>query len=79
MLTKQYYQKEFSRIYDRFCFNLGLFGGDQNLRASCYKEALLAVEKLKSKAIANKEIDVSIAKMRLRTIKNLEAIYGKVG
>lgn len=79
MLTRQYYQKEFSRIYDRFCFNLSLFGGDKNLRASCYKEALLAVEKLKLKAIANKEIDISIAQMRLRTIKHLETIYGKVG
>lgn len=78
-MTREYYHKEFSRIYDRFCFNLALFGGDQNLRATCYKEALLAVEKLKSKAIVNKEIDVSIAKMRLRTIKNLEAIYGKAG
>ncbi len=78
-MTREYYHKEFNRIYDRFCFNLGLFGGDQNFRASCYKEALMAVEKLKSKAIANKELDVSIAKMRLRTIKNLEVIYGKVG
>ncbi|MFU2203281.1 hypothetical protein ACM0QA_00640 [Streptococcus pluranimalium] len=78
-MNKRYYEDEFRRIYDRFCFNLRLFGGDQNLRTTCYKEALLAVEKLKLKAIANKEIDVSVLKMRLRTIKNLEAIYGKVG
>ncbi|MDG3143211.1 hypothetical protein MKL29_10455 [Streptococcus suis] len=78
-MTRQYYQKEFSRIYDRFCFNLRLFGGDKNLRASCYREALMAIDKVKAKAIANKEINVSIAQMRLRTIKNLEMIYGKVG
>ncbi|MGV3194504.1 hypothetical protein, partial [Streptococcus pluranimalium] len=55
------------------------FGGDQNLRASFYKEALLAVDKRNSTAIANKTINVSNAKMNLRHIKTFEAMYGKVG
>lgn len=78
MLTKQYYQKEFNRIYERFCFNLSLFGSDDRLRKSCYQEALTAVEKLKHKAIVNRDIDVSIARMALQSIQKIDRLQERV-
>lgn len=79
MTKRLYYQKEFNRIYDRFCFNFGLFGGYKKLRDTCYREALSEVENIKSKAIATKDIDIGIARMALRVNRMIEALYSKVG
>ncbi|WP_242258295.1 hypothetical protein [Streptococcus thoraltensis] len=78
-MNKRYYENEFNRICDRYCFNLRLFGSDKKLRESCYREALNAIEKVKAKAIVNQDIDTIIARMALNTIRVVEDLYGVVG
>lgn len=51
-----YYVKEFQRIYDRFVFNLGIYGGHKVYRQKVYLEALQASDDVVRKVMEYRTI-----------------------